>query len=68
MSTDGVQAPAQPAQTQPPQTQLPQTEPPQTQLPQTEARPLRADARRNRELLLTAARAVFAVRGLDAPL
>jgi AcrR family transcriptional regulator len=68
MSTDGVQAPAQPAQTQPPQTQPPQTQLPQTQLPQTEARPLRADARRNRELLLTAARAVFAARGLDAPL
>jgi hypothetical protein len=35
---------------------------------QAPARPLRADARRNRELLLAAARAVFAVRGLDAPL
>jgi AcrR family transcriptional regulator len=31
-----------------------------------EARPLRADARRNRELVLTAAREVFAADGLDA--
>ncbi|HEX6500455.1 MAG TPA: TetR family transcriptional regulator [Micromonosporaceae bacterium] len=31
-------------------------------------RPLRRDARRNRDLLLTAARTVFASRGLDAPL
>lgn len=32
------------------------------------ARPLRADARRNRELLVAAAREVFAERGLEAPL
>jgi AcrR family transcriptional regulator len=31
-------------------------------------RPLRSDAQRNRERLLTAARAVFAQRGLDVPL
>jgi AcrR family transcriptional regulator len=31
-------------------------------------RPLRADARRNRELLLAAAREVFAAHGADAPL
>src|SRR5882757_11505410 len=35
---------------------------------QAPARPLRADARRNRELLVAAAREVFAARGLDAPL
>ncbi|GIL26453.1 TetR/AcrR family transcriptional regulator [Actinocatenispora comari] len=34
----------------------------------TEERPLRADARRNRERLVEAARTVFAARGLDAPL
>ena len=35
---------------------------------EAETRPRRADARRNRELLLTAAKAVFAERGVDAPL
>jgi AcrR family transcriptional regulator len=34
----------------------------------TEARPLRADARRNVELLIAAARAAFAAEGPDAPL
>jgi len=34
----------------------------------TRARPLRADAARNRDRLLTAASEVFAERGLDAPL
>lgn len=34
----------------------------------TEERPLRSDARRNRDALVTAARAVFTERGLDAPL
>jgi AcrR family transcriptional regulator len=55
MSTDGAQAPA-----------LPPCADAGRQ--RTEARPLRADARRNRELLLAAAREVFAGRGLDAPL
>ncbi|CAJ62599.1 MULTISPECIES: TetR/AcrR family transcriptional regulator [Frankia] len=32
------------------------------------SRPLRSDARRNREALLAAARTVFAARGVDAPL
>lgn len=32
------------------------------------AKPLRSDARRNRDLLIAAARAVFADKGLDAPL
>jgi AcrR family transcriptional regulator len=34
----------------------------------TENRPLRADAERNRQRIIEAARAVFAERGLDAPL
>lgn len=34
----------------------------------TESRPLRADARRNRDAIITAARTVFGERGLDAPL
>ncbi|HYI24636.1 MAG TPA: helix-turn-helix domain-containing protein [Thermomicrobiales bacterium] len=34
----------------------------------TEERPLRADAERNRQRIIEAARAVFAERGLDAPL
>ncbi|GAA4212080.1 TetR/AcrR family transcriptional regulator [Actinocatenispora rupis] len=34
----------------------------------SETRPLRADARRNRERLIEAARTVYAERGLDAPL
>jgi len=34
----------------------------------TEARPLRADARRNRDALLVAAAAQFAERGVEAPL
>lgn len=34
----------------------------------TTARPLRKDAQRNRDLLVAAARRVFSVRGLDAPL
>jgi AcrR family transcriptional regulator len=33
-----------------------------------DSRPLRRDAQRNRELLLAAAREVFGVKGLDAPL
>ncbi|GAA4554097.1 TetR/AcrR family transcriptional regulator [Amycolatopsis samaneae] len=33
-----------------------------------EQRPLRRDARRNREALVTAAREIFGARGLDAPL
>ncbi len=33
-----------------------------------EQRPLRADARRNREALVAAARAVFGAKGVDAPL
>lgn len=33
-----------------------------------EQRPLRADARRNREALVTAAREVFGAKGVDAPL
>lgn len=37
-------------------------------MPSADPRPLRADARRNRELLLAAAKAVFAERGADAPL
>ena len=32
------------------------------------SRPLRADARRNREALVTAAREVFGAKGIDAPL
>ena len=39
-----------------------------TEEAQAPARPLRADARRNRGLLVAAAREVFAARGLDAPL
>jgi AcrR family transcriptional regulator len=35
-------------------------------IPAPEARPLRADARRNRERILKAARAVFADQGIDA--
>lgn len=34
----------------------------------TKPRPLRRDAQRNRDLLVAAARRVYAVRGLDAPL
>ncbi|MET7332129.1 helix-turn-helix domain-containing protein [Nonomuraea sp. NPDC005650] len=34
----------------------------------THARPLRRDAQRNRDLLVTAARDLFAARGLDVPL
>jgi AcrR family transcriptional regulator len=34
----------------------------------TEAKPLRRDAQRNRDLLVAAARRVFAARGLDVPL
>ncbi|MFI7229737.1 TetR/AcrR family transcriptional regulator [Nonomuraea angiospora] len=34
----------------------------------TSARPLRRDAQRNRDLLVTAARELFAARGLDVPL
>jgi len=34
----------------------------------TKPRPLRADAQRNRDLLVAAARRVFAARGLDVPL
>ncbi|HVW44850.1 MAG TPA: helix-turn-helix domain-containing protein [Amycolatopsis sp.] len=34
----------------------------------TDARPLRRDAQRNRELLVAAAREVFGAKGLDAPL
>lgn len=34
----------------------------------TPARPLRRDAQRNRDLLVTAARELFAARGLDVPL
>ncbi|WP_020665926.1 TetR/AcrR family transcriptional regulator [Amycolatopsis nigrescens] len=34
----------------------------------TEPRPLRRDARRNRELLIAAAREIFGSKGLDAPL
>lgn len=37
-------------------------------MPSADPRPLRADARRNRELLLAAAKEVFAERGADAPL
>lgn len=36
--------------------------------PQTPARPLRADARRNRERILEAAREVFSRDGVDAPI
>lgn len=34
----------------------------------SQSRPLRRDARRNRELLVAAAREIFGVKGLDAPL
>ena len=40
----------------------------QASQPAVDARPMRADARRNRELLLTAAAAVYAERGVDASL
>src|SRR5215207_7855971 len=42
------------------------TRPPAPAIPVPEARPLRADARRNRERILKAARAVFADQGIDA--
>jgi AcrR family transcriptional regulator len=42
------------------------TSPPASAIPAPEARPLRADARRNRERILKAARAVFAEQGIDA--
>ena len=42
------------------------TSPPASAIPAHEARPLRADARRNRERILKAARAVFAEQGIDA--
>ncbi len=42
------------------------TSPPAPVIPAPEARPLRADARRNRERILKAARAVFADQGIDA--
>jgi AcrR family transcriptional regulator len=42
------------------------TSPPASAIPVPEARPLRADARRNRERILKAARAVFADQGIDA--
>jgi len=42
------------------------TSPPAPAIPVPEARPLRADARRNRERILKAARAVFADQGIDA--
>ncbi len=42
------------------------TSPPASAIPAPEARPLRADARRNRERILKAARAVFADHGKDA--
>jgi AcrR family transcriptional regulator len=42
------------------------TSPPASAIPAHEARPLRADARRNRERILKAARSVFADQGIDA--
>lgn len=42
--------------------------PTDTQPPRAEAPPLRADALRNREAVIAAAREVFAAQGLDAPL
>ena len=42
------------------------TSPAASAIPVHEARPLRADARRNRERILKAARAVFADQGIDA--
>jgi AcrR family transcriptional regulator len=42
------------------------TSPPAPAIPVPEARPLRADARRNRERILKAARSVFADHGIDA--
>jgi AcrR family transcriptional regulator len=42
------------------------TSPPASAIPAPDARPLRADARRNRERILKAARAVFADQGIDA--
>jgi len=42
------------------------TRPPAPAIPVPQARPLRADARRNRERILKAARAVFADQGIDA--
>src|SRR5687768_5024309 len=42
------------------------TSPPASAIPIPDTRPLRADARRNRERILKAARAVFADQGIDA--